>query len=117
MSHTVLKNVTLANGSGADIEIENGIISAIGSSSAGGVDCSGLIALPGFVDVHTHLREPGFEASETVLSGTKSAASGGYTAVLAMANTFPVADSSEIVDQIFDLGIASVTPKFNRLVQ
>jgi dihydroorotase len=107
VSQTVLKNVTLANGSSADIEIENGIISAIGSSSAGGVDCSGLIALPGFVDVHTHLREPGFEASETVLSGTKSAASGGYTAVMAMANTFPVADSSEIVEQIFDLGIAS----------
>ena len=80
MSSLVLKNVTLPNGQSADIEVSQGRVVAIGKSSAAGVDCSGLIALPGFVDVHTHLREPGFEASETILTGSRSAAAGGYTA-------------------------------------
>ncbi|MEL0317156.1 MAG: amidohydrolase family protein, partial [Aquiluna sp.] len=60
-----------------------------------GIDCSGLLALPGFVDLHTHLREPGFEESETVLSGARSAAAGGYTTIFAMANSYPVADNAE----------------------
>jgi dihydroorotase len=100
----ILKNLTLPNGSGADIAIENGRITKIGSVSGTGIDCSGLQALPGFVDVHTHLREPGFEASETILSGSRSAAAGGYTAVMAMANTFPVTDTAEIADFILDAG-------------
>lgn len=104
MSLTVLKNVTLPNGDSADIAISQGRIESIGKSSATGIDCSGLRALPGFVDVHTHLREPGFEASETILSGSKSAAAGGYTAVLAMANTMPVTDNANIADLITDLG-------------
>ena len=107
MSKLILKNVQLPTGAGADIEIENGRITSIGSLSDSGLDCSGLIALPGFVDVHTHLREPGFEASETIVSGSRSAAAGGYTAVLAMANTNPVTDNAEIADFILDAGLAA----------
>ena len=101
---TILSGVTLASGQSADIEINNGVVTASGYLGAG-IDCSGLVALPGFVDLHTHLRQPGFEASETVLTGSKSAAAGGYTAVLAMANTMPVADSAGVVEQIHQLGI------------
>lgn len=114
MKPIVLKNASLQDGKTADITIEGDVITAIGSSLSAGIDCSGLVALPGFVDVHTHLREPGFEASETVLSGTQSAAAGGYTAVMAMANTSPVADNADVVEQIaklgFDSGYAFVQP-------
>ena len=105
MSITVLKNATLSDGSRADITIEGQTVTEIGSSIAPGIDCSGLIALPAFVDVHTHLREPGFAASETVLSGTKSAAAGGYGAVMAMANTSPVADNANVVEKVASLGL------------
>ncbi|CAM5663683.1 Dihydroorotase [Streptomyces hirsutus] len=60
--------------------------------------------LPGLVDLHTHLREPGREDSETVLTGTRAAASGGYTAVFAMANAFTVADTAGVVEQVWRLG-------------
>lgn len=100
----VLKNVSNMFGVPVDIKIEGAIISEIGKVAEPGIDCSGLIALPGFVDVHTHLREPGFEASETVLTGSQSAAAGGYTAVLSMANTSPVSDTPSLVEEIFDLG-------------
>jgi dihydroorotase len=103
---TVLSNVTLESGKSADIAIENGLVAEIGKLGAG-IDCSGLIALPGFVDVHTHLRQPGFDASETVLTGSKSGAAGGYTALMAMANTSPVADSAGVVEQVLELGIAA----------
>jgi dihydroorotase len=63
--------------------------------------------LPGFVDLHTHLREPGREDSETVESGSRAAAKGGYTAVSAMANTFPVADTAGVVEQVYALGQAA----------
>ena len=61
-------------------------------------------ALPGLVDLHTHLREPGFEQSETVLTGSRAAAAGGFTAVLAMANTSPVQDTAGVVEQVASLG-------------
>jgi dihydroorotase len=68
------------------------------------VDGEGLIALPGLVDLHTHLREPGREDAETVASGSRAAARGGYTAVHAMANTDPVADTAGVVEQVWHLG-------------
>jgi dihydroorotase len=68
------------------------------------VDADGLIALPGLVDLHTHLREPGREDAETVQSGTRAAARGGFTAVLAMANTTPVTDTAEAAEHVAALG-------------
>ncbi len=103
-----LSNCTLANGDKRDIVIEKGQISAIEPASTNGdLDCKDLIVLPGFVDLHTHLREPGFEQSETVLTGSQAAASGGYTAVFAMANTQPVADNAGTVTQVAELGEAA----------
>jgi dihydroorotase len=102
----VLKNVTIGDGPATDIQIEGDKIVAIGAdlSSNETIDCTGLVALPGFVDLHTHLREPGFEQSETVLTGTQAAALGGFTAVHAMANTSPVADTAGVVEQVAALG-------------
>jgi dihydroorotase len=107
MSSFVLKNAQLDSGELTDIQVTNGVVSAIGANLTGAqeIDCAGLVALPGFVDLHTHLREPGYEASETVLTGTQSAALGGFTAVHAMANTDPVADTAGVVEQIKSLGI------------
>ena len=106
MTNYVLKNLTLADGTKTDIAIDGGRITQIagGLSASHVVDCTDLIALPGFVDLHTHLREPGYEASETVLTGSQSAALGGYTALHAMANTNPVADTAGVVEQIKALG-------------
>lgn len=102
-----LRNVSLADGSTVDLHISGQEIidSAEAKSDFEVIDCAGLIALPGFVDLHTHLREPGFEQSETVLTGTQSAALGGFTAVHAMANTMPVADTAGVVEQVLSLGI------------
>jgi dihydroorotase len=106
----LLKNAQLASGEVTDIlvvgdrivEVANAITA---NSDTEVLDCAGLVALPGFVDLHTHLREPGFEQSETVLTGTQAAAMGGFTAVHAMANTMPVADTAGVVEQIAGLGI------------
>lgn len=105
-SNFVLKNVTLAAGETKDIQVSDGLIVAVGAGLVADemIDCNGLVALPGFVDLHTHLREPGFEQSETVLTGTQSAALGGFTAVHAMANTMPVADTAGVVEQVASLG-------------
>lgn len=105
-SEFVLKNVVLADESITDIHVIGDRIAMLGSglTASRQIDCSGLIALPGFVDLHTHLREPGFEQSETVLTGTQSAAMGGFTAVHAMANTMPVADTAGVVEQVAGLG-------------
>jgi len=102
----VLKNVSIGDGAATDIQVEGDKIVAIGSGliAEESIDCTGLVALPGFVDLHTHLREPGFEQSETVLTGTQSAAMGGFTAVHAMANTSPVADTAGVVEQVAALG-------------
>jgi dihydroorotase len=105
MNDFTLVGATLANGELANIVVTNGSISAIGKQTKGvEIDVKGLVALPGFVDLHTHLREPGFEQSETILTGSRAAALGGYTAIHAMANTHPVADTAGVVEQVKTLG-------------
>jgi dihydroorotase len=107
MSELLIKNVTIAGGSRVDIQIHDDRIIAVGPnlvSEGEVIDCSGLMALPGFVDLHTHLREPGKENAETVLTGSQSAVRGGYTAVSAMPNTYPVADTAGVVEQVWRLG-------------
>ena len=95
----------------ADILVQDGRIAEVGQglSAAGAqrIDAAGLIALPGLVDLHTHLREPGLEAAETVLTGTRAAAAGGFTAVFAMPNTSPTADTAGVVEQELALGEAA----------
>lgn len=108
MSTYLIKDVELVNGEKVDIGVADGLISEISkkinNSYENVLDGSGCIALPGLVDLHTHLREPGREDAETVLTGTRAAARGGYTAVFAMANTDPVADTAGVVEQVVRLG-------------
>ena len=89
-----------------DYRISNGVIAEVGTGLSGGtvIDADGLVVLPGLVDLHTHLREPGREDAETVATGTAAAALGGFTAVHAMANTDPVADVAGVVEQVWRLG-------------
>lgn len=84
----------------ADVLIEDGLVSNGSTAGASELDCSGLVLSPGLVDLHTHLREPGREDKETVESGTRAAALGGFTAVSAMANTDPVADSLAVIQEV-----------------
>ena len=109
---SLIEGATLADGSRSDILIEGGVIRELGSglsapAGATRIDADGLLALPGLVDLHTHLREPGYEQSETVLTGTRAAAAGGFTTVFAMANTSPVADTAGVVEQELSLGLDS----------
>ena len=93
-----------------DVLIEDGRIAAVGdvgTPAAEILDCEGLILTPGLVDMHTHLREPGFEHKETVESGTRAAACGGFTAVAPMANTDPVADHAGVIHEVRDLAAAA----------
>jgi len=103
-----IANAKLVNGNIVDIEITNGLISKIdkatGSKVIDGIDAQSKLLIPGLVDLHTHLREPGREDAETVLTGSRSAVAGGYTAISAMANTNPVADNAGVVEQIYRLG-------------
>jgi dihydroorotase len=101
-------NAKTIAGSVIDLSIADGVITAINQASgqkvSNGIDASGKLLLPGLVDLHTHLREPGREDSETVQTGSQSAVAGGYTAISAMANTNPVADTAGVVEQIYRLG-------------
>jgi dihydroorotase len=108
VTNYLIKGAKPLGGDAVDILVEDGRIAAIGDSlSAAGADvveAAGLIALPGLVDLHTHLREPGREDAETVETGSRAAALGGFTAVHAMANTDPVADTAGVVEQVWRLG-------------
>jgi dihydroorotase len=110
INETLFTNVSLSDGSVVNILVLGESIQYVGTDSPSAavvIDCTGLIALSGFVDLHTHLREPGFEQSETILTGSKAAAKGGFTCVHPMANTNPVADNSAVVEQVYALGEAA----------
>ncbi|WP_288024967.1 dihydroorotase [Arthrobacter sp.] len=116
MNHAsyLIRSASLLGTATADLLVRDGVIAAIGEnlgtqdgeSTAGAtvIDAAGLVALPGLVDLHTHLREPGREDAETVETGTRAAALGGFTAVHAMANSSPVADTAGVVEQVWQLG-------------
>ena len=108
MSTYLIKGARLGDGGPTDLLLRDGVVAQIGAigavRGAEVVDADGLVALPGLVDLHTHLREPGREDAETVDTGTRAAALGGFTAVHAMANTDPVADTAGVVEQVWRLG-------------
>jgi len=110
VSDWVVSGALLLGERAVDLVVRDSVIAEItdaGRASAAGaevLDATGLVALPGLVDLHTHLREPGREDAETVRSGTAAAALGGFTAVHAMANTDPVADTAGVVEQVWRLG-------------
>ncbi|WP_425308446.1 dihydroorotase [Ammonicoccus fulvus] len=102
MTELLITGARLIGGDAGDLLIRDGVF--VDPASAGSdverIDADGLIALPGLVDTHCHLREPGREDAETIESGTRAAARGGYTAVLAMANVNPVTDTAEAVEHM-----------------
>ncbi|WP_062529272.1 dihydroorotase [Demequina rhizosphaerae] len=115
----VIENASLYGDTTASLLIEDGVITAVGDTvekpdDAVVVDAAGLVALPGLVDLHTHLREPGREDAETIETGSRAAARGGWTAVFAMANTNPVADTAGVVEQVWsrgrEIGLVDVFP-------
>ena len=104
----LIKGVSLPDGKKTDIAIHDGVISSVGTGFKGEatnvIDAKDCVILPGLVDLHTHLREPGREDAETVLSGSRAGVKGGFTAVSAMANTSPIADTAGVVEQVYRLG-------------
>ena len=107
----VIRGARLLGGSPSDLVVRDGVLASVGAAGSADVpagatvlDGDGLVALPGLVDLHTHLREPGREDAETVETGSQAAALGGFTGVHAMANTDPVADTAGVVEQVWRLG-------------
>ena len=104
----LIRGARVCGGDPSDFLLRDGVVAVTGGDAvdpaAEVVEADGLVALPGLVDLHTHLREPGREDAETVESGTRAAALGGFTAVHAMANTEPVADTAGVVEQVWRLG-------------
>jgi dihydroorotase len=112
----IIANVRPYGGDAVDVRIEDGEVTAIGPDLGGEVllDGDGAVLLPGFVDLHVHLREPGGEESEDIATGSAAAALGGFTAVFAMPNTDPVADSAVVVEHVArrgaEVGLVDVHP-------
>ena len=109
MSNYIIRKADLLGNGPVDIHLADGIVQEVGQElsvdpEAIEINAEGLIALPGLVDPHTHLREPGREDAETVLTGTRAAAAGGFTCVNAMPNTSPVQDNGAVVEQVLRLG-------------
>ncbi|MBA2696179.1 MAG: dihydroorotase, partial [Actinobacteria bacterium] len=107
----LVKGADLLGEGATDVLVVDGAIAAVGADAdqhaptgTQTLDADGLVALPGLVDLHTHLREPGREDAETIETGSRAAAVGGYTAVFAMANTDPVTDTAEAAERVVDLG-------------
>jgi dihydroorotase len=92
-----------------DVLVDGGVVAGIGEVplDAERIDCEGLVLAPGLVDLHAHLREPGYEHKETIETGTRAAATGGYTAVTSMANTDPVTDHAGVVAGIIEKAVAA----------
>ncbi|MEI2775930.1 MAG: dihydroorotase [Tetrasphaera sp.] len=107
----LITGARILDGERGDILVRDGVVAEIGAVDAPAdlerIDADGLVLLPGFVDLHTHLREPGREDAETIASGSAAAAAGGFTAVLAMANTSPVTDTAEAAEFVLDRGRAA----------
>ncbi len=103
----LITGARLADGTHADLYVVDGMLADPADAPAGvrRWDADGLLALPGLVDLHTHLREPGREDAETVATGTLAAARGGYTAVFAMPNLTPTTDTAETAQHVADLGV------------
>ena len=104
----LIKGATMADGRVTDLLIVKGLIHTVSpkilDADAIVIEAKGSVLLPGLVDLHTHLRQPGREDAETILSGSQAGAKGGFTALSAMANTSPVADNAGVVEQVFRLG-------------
>ena len=99
----ILKNADVVLKDGVrklDIRIEDGRIAGLGSFEGEGIDCTGLTVFPGFIDMHVHLREPGFEKKEDIASGSAAAVRGGFTQICCMPNTRPVTDNKVVVSYI-----------------
>jgi dihydroorotase len=121
MSDLLITNARPYGEDAVDLLVRDGVVVEIGSGLSADVpdidevlDADGAVLLPGFVDLHTHLREPGGEESETVETGSRAAARGGYTAVFAMPNTDPVADTAVVVEHVRrrgeEVGLVDVHP-------
>jgi len=111
VSAYLIRGAALYGQDRTDLLLAEGRIAATGEDAAPAapadalhIEATGLVALPGLVDLHTHLRQPGREDAETVASGTRAAAAGGFTCVHAMANTTPTADTAGVVEQVWRLG-------------
>jgi dihydroorotase len=115
----LIKSARPYGGEPVDLLLADGLIAEMGAGldpplDAEVIDAEGLVALPGFVDLHTHLREPGGEDAETIETGSAAAALGGFTAVFAMPNTDPVADNAVVTDYVHrrgaQVGLVDVLP-------